>query len=146
MNAPDIVRYCLRLGEGFLREAEQDFGLERWRACVDNAQLATENAGKSVLALFGVVPKTHDPAQQIAQILRTREVPAGMREAMEKMLPELLALGSAEHFLTDYGDEVASKLPWELFDRSSATGALEAARRSLAFARAIHESWESTTP
>ena len=29
-----------------------------------------------------------------------------LRGLMEKVLPDLLALGSAEHFLTDYGDEV----------------------------------------
>ena len=139
MNAPDLVRYRLRLAEGFLKEVEEDFGIERWRSCVDNAQLATENAGKSVLALFGVVPKTHDPAQQIARILRTRDLPWSLRSAMEKMLPELLALGSAEHFLTDYGDEVAYKSPWEIFDKSAADVALEAARRSLESARSIYE-------
>jgi len=144
VNAPDLVQYRLRLAEGFLKEAEQDFGLERWRSCVDNAQLATENAGKSVLALFGVVPKTHDPAQQIAQILRTQDLPVSRREAMEKMLPDLLALGSAEHFLTDYGDEVAYKLPWDLFDKSAAAGALQAARRSLDSALTIFRAWESS--
>lgn len=36
---------------GFQAEAEQDFTLERWRSCVDNAQLAVENAGKAVLSL-----------------------------------------------------------------------------------------------
>ncbi|HYK91359.1 MAG TPA: HEPN domain-containing protein [Acidobacteriota bacterium] len=72
MNDRDLTQYRLRLAEGFLREAEQDFQLERWRSCVDNAQLAVENAGKAVLALFGVIPKTHDPARQVAQILRTK--------------------------------------------------------------------------
>jgi len=62
---------------------------------------------------------------------------------MEKILPDLLALGSAEHFLTDYGDEVAYKLPWDLFDKSAAAAALQAARRSLDSARAICQSWES---
>ncbi len=111
MNTRDLVDFRLRLAEGFLDEAEQDFRLERWRSCVDNAQLATENAGKSVLAAFGIVPKTHDPAQQIAQILRTKDIAPDLRSAMDKMVPDLLALGSAEHFLTDYGDEVRHKLP-----------------------------------
>ncbi len=119
MNALDLVQYRMRLAGGFLAEAEQDFDLARWRSCVDNAQLAAENAGKTVLALFGVVPKTHDPAQQIAQILRNQDVPSTIRGLMEKMLPELLALGSAEHFLTDYGDEVSYKLPWDLFDKDA---------------------------
>lgn len=143
MNALDLVRYRIRLAEGFLAEAEQDFTLARWRSCVDNAQLVVENAGKTTLALFGVVPKTHDPAQQIAQILRSQQVPPAIRDLMEKMLPDLLALGSAEHFLTDYGDEVSYKLPWELFDKDAATGALEAARGSIDSARAILRAWES---
>ena len=106
VNALDLSQYRIRLAEGFLKEAEQDFGLERWRSCVDNAQLATENAGKCVLALFGMVSRTHDPAQQIAQILRSQNPSSTLRGLMEKVLPDLLALGSAEHFLTDYGDEV----------------------------------------
>jgi len=143
VNALDLMQYRMRLAEGFLKEAEQDFGLARWRSCVDNAQLATENAGKSVLALFGVVPKTHDPAQQVAQILRTRTVASTMREFMERMLPDLLALGSAEHFLTDYGDEVSYKLPWDLFDKDAAVSALESARRSLDCARRIYQTWNA---
>ena len=142
MNSPDLVEYRALLAEGFLKEAEQDLALERWRSCVDNAQLATENAGKCVLALFGVTPKTHDPAQEVAQVLRTQAVPPVLRALMEKMLPDLLALGSAEHFLTDYGDEVRRKLPWELFGKESATGALEAARRSAEAARGIVRAWQ----
>ncbi|MBM3791576.1 MAG: HEPN domain-containing protein [Acidobacteria bacterium] len=137
MNSPDLIRYRLRLADGFMQEAEQDFALERWRSCVDNAQLAAENAGKAVMALFGVVPRTHDPAQQIARILRAQDLPQARRELMEGMLPDLLALGSAEHFLTDYGDEVAYKSPWELFDKDAAASALEAARRSVDSARKI---------
>ena len=143
MNAHDLIEYRARLAEGFIKEAEQDFVLERWRSCVDNAQVATENSGKAVLALFGVVPKTHDPAQQVAQVLRTRSLPSTLRELMEKMLPDLLALGSAEHFLTDYGDEVAYKLPWDIFGKDAAADALQAARRSIEAARGIIQAWRS---
>ena len=48
MRADRDVAYRLALVEGFLAEAEQDVGLERWRSCVNNAQLAVENAGKAV--------------------------------------------------------------------------------------------------
>ena len=143
VNALDLSQYRIRLAEGFLKEAEQDFGLERWRSCVDNAQLATENAGKCVLALFGMVSRTHDPAQQIAQILRSQNPSSTLRGLKEKMLPDLLALGSAEHFLTDYGDEISYKLPWELFDKVAATAALDAARRALDSALRICESWRT---
>ena len=73
MSASRDVDYRIALAVGFLREAEQDFTLERWRSCVDNAQLAVENAGKAALALFGIAPKTHDPARQLAAVLREQE-------------------------------------------------------------------------
>jgi len=143
MKADQNARYRLALAEGFVAEAEQDFGLERWRSCVDNAQLAVENAGKAVLALFGVTPKTHDPAHQVAALLRTQVLPAQVQEAMRRMLPDLLALGSAEHFLTDYGDEATHTLPWDLFTRVSAEEALAAARQSLQLAQEVVQAVEA---
>ena len=143
MNAADLIQYRLLLAEGFLKEAEQDFALERWRSCVDNAQLATENAGKSVLALFGAASKTHDPAQQIARIVRSKDLGEPMRGMLEKMIPDLLALGSAEHFMTDYGDEASLRLPWDIFDKEAASDALNAARRCIDSARSIFHTWTS---
>lgn len=137
MNGRDEVSYRVELAQGFLQEAEQDFGLERWRSCVDNAQLAVENSGKAVLGLFGAPPKTHDPAKEISAILRTREMPTEVRDTLLRMLPDLMALGAAEHFLTDYGDESTYTLPWELFTRDSASEALASARKSVEAARGL---------
>lgn len=137
MKARDEIAYRVALAEGFLAEAEQDLGLKRWRSCVDNAQLSVENAGKAVLSLFNVSPKTHEPSQQLAALLRERKLPHEVRDSMLKLLPELLALGKREHFLTDYGDEATYTLPWDLFTKESADEALEAARRSLELSKAI---------
>ena len=49
MTASDSIRYRLALANGFLQEARQDSELARWRSCVDNSQLAVENAGKALL-------------------------------------------------------------------------------------------------
>jgi HEPN domain-containing protein len=68
VELPKSITYHLALASGFLQEAEQDFTLERLRSWVDNAQLAVENAGKVALALFGTVPKTHDPARRLLDI------------------------------------------------------------------------------
>jgi HEPN domain-containing protein len=130
LNAPDEVAYRLALAKGFLAEAEQDFDLNRWRSCVDNAQLAVENAGKTILASFGVTPKTHDPARQVAALLRRQPLPQHIQEQLHNLLPDMLALGTTEHFLTDYGDETTYTLPWDLFTQESAADALTAARRS----------------
>jgi len=131
LNAPDEVAYRLALAKGFLVEAEQDVGLTRWRSCVDNAQLTVENSGKAILASFGVSPKTHDPAKQVAALLRSQSVRENIREQMQRLLPDLLALGTTEHFLTDYGDEATYTLPWDLFTQEAAEDALAAAQRTL---------------
>ena len=131
MKAREEVSYRLALADGFLAEAEQDITLERWRSCVDNAQLAVENTGKAVLGLFGVPPKTHDPAREIAAILRKKNLSEAVQDILRRLLPDLLTLGSTEHFLTDYGDEATYTLPWDLFTKDSANEALESARRSV---------------
>lgn len=120
--------------------------LKRWRSCVDNAQLAIENAGKAILALFGIAAKTHDPAQQLAAIVRKQQLPSPVEETIQQLLPELLALGAAEHFLTDYGDERTYTLPWDLFTRESATEALDSAQKSRQYAQMTVEAimtWRS---
>lgn len=139
MSASRDVEYRIALAVGFQAEAEQDFTLERWRSCVDNAQLAVENAGKAVLSLFGIAPKTHDPARQIAAILREQELPKNMSDLLHAMLPDLLVLGAETHFLTDYGDESNYTLPWDLFTKQTATDALLSAQRSVQMARDIQE-------
>lgn len=139
MNASRDVAYRIALARGFLGEAEQDFTLERWRSCVDNAQLAVEHAGKAALALFGIAPKTHDPARQIAAILREQELPANVSELLHAMLPDLLVLGVEAHFLTDYGDEASYTLPWDLFTQQTAADALHAARRLVQMADTLQD-------
>lgn len=139
MNLADEVAYRAALAAGFLAEAEQDFGLTRWRSCVNNAQLAVENAGKSVMALFDVTRKTHDSAKEVAAILRNQDFPSDVEEKLKTLLPSLLALGSLEHFLTDYGDEATYTLPWDLFDENSASEALKAARASVVGVKELME-------
>jgi len=137
MNTVDEVAYRFALSAGFLAEAEQDLTLDRWRSCVDNAQLTIENAGKAVLALFNVPSKTHDPAPQIAAMLRDQELPDDLRKIILEMLPDLLAFGKREHFLTDYGDETTYTLPWDLFDEESAEKALATARNTFEGAKKV---------
>ena len=137
MNSSDDVAYRLSLAKGFLKEAEDDLKLSRWRSCVDNAQLTVENSGKAILMLFGVSPKTHEPAKHLAQLLQEPEIPSNIRSQIKEFLPDFLSLGLEEHFMTDYGDEASYKLPWEIFDKESAESALTAARKCKAASEEI---------
>lgn len=137
MNSNDDIKYRLDLATGFLGEAEEDVQLKRWRSCVDNAQLAVENSGKTILMLFGMSSKTHGPAKHLAQLIQDVEIPDSIRDRIKDVLPDFLLLGADEHFMTDYGDESSYKLPWDMFDRESAESALKAARNCKSAAEEI---------
>lgn len=140
MNSNKDVEYRLNLARGFLGEAEQDFELQRWRSCVDNAQLAVENAGKAILMLFGVSPKTHEPAKQLSHLINHGEIPVSIRDEIKDVIPDFLTLGLEEHFMTDYGDESSYLLPWDIFTKESAKSALQAARLCTSKSERIVES------
>ena len=131
MHVSDEARYRLRLAEGFMEEAGQDVALQRWRSCVDNSQLATENAAKAVLALLGPVGRTHDPATQLRQALERGECPDSTRGNIERLAECAELLGSDVHIQSDYGDEAVGQTPWELFDESAARQALSLAGEAL---------------
>ena len=128
MNSREDVEYRLNLARGFLKEVEEDFDLKRWRSCVDSAQLSVENSGKAILMLFGISPKTHEPARLLRKLVHNTEIPNAIRDKIKEIIPEFLALGIEEHFMTDYGDGSSYKLPWDIFDEESAKLALNAAK------------------
>lgn len=116
MNSREDVEYRLNLAKGFLKEAEEDFQLKRWRSCVNSSQLSVENSGKAILMLFGISLKTHEPARLLGKLVHNTEIPNETRKKIKEISPEFLTLGVEEHFMTDYGDESSYALPWEIFD------------------------------
>ena len=75
MNYKDSIKYRLKLAEGFLKEADQDLELERYRSYVDNAQLSIQNSVKAVLFFFGPVVKAHNPAADLKQLIESKRIP-----------------------------------------------------------------------
>ena len=109
MTSRDDVDYRLKLAKGFLKEAEEDFNLERWRSCVGNSQLSVENSGKAILMLFGVSPKTHESSKHLQTIVNDSSIPDAIRERIKSLLPDFLSPGLEAHLMTDYGDESSAK-------------------------------------
>ncbi|MEW6687040.1 MAG: HEPN domain-containing protein [Candidatus Edwardsbacteria bacterium] len=141
MNYKEEAEYRLRLARGFLKEAEQDFQLSRWRSCVDNAQLSAENSGKAIISLFEPVEKTHDPAMQLKRLIDEKIIPSELRTDLEEVLSFLGEWGFDKHILSDYGDEIAKRDPWELFSEEDANEALQTARICLSKAEKIYEAY-----
>jgi HEPN domain-containing protein len=140
VKAKRDAEFRLELAEGFLKEAEQDLGLARWRSCADNAQMSVENAAKAVIAMHGPVPKVHQVKPALARLSQdpglkelTREI-AALEDISEK-------LGFEAHIRSDYGDESQYRTPWELFDRSTAEEALTLARKARDYASTIVQRW-----
>lgn len=133
MPPPEEARYRLRLAEGFLQEGRQDLALRRWRSCVDNSQLAAENAAKFALALLGPVGRTHNPAVLLRQALARGEF-APVRLQVERLAECAELLGPDIHIQSDYGDEAAGQTPWDLFDESDAHQALALAEDAVRLA------------
>ncbi len=137
MTGNKDAQYRLKVAQGFLNEASQDVGLGRWRSAVDNAQLAVENAAKSVLALVGPVGRSHNPAAQLRQATKDDVFvePQGKQAQRLAELSEMM--GADLHIQTDYGDEVGGRTPWELFDEADARRSLTMAEESISLAQAI---------
>ncbi len=138
MKSQAESRYRLELAEGFYAEANQDFELSRWRSCVDNSQLAVENSGKTVIACFRPVEKSHNPAKQVIDLIKNEEISPDLIDDIKVMIPMLRKLGFEEHLKTDYGDENTYKSPWELFDKDDASQALEMARKCSMIVRKVY--------
>lgn len=128
----DELIYRLRLARGFLEEAEQDLGLGRWRSCVDNSQLATENAAKAVLASLAPVGRTHNPALQLRGALDRGECTPAAAPLVDSLAECAELLGPDIHAQSDYGDEAGGRTPWELFDETAARRACQLARDAVA--------------
>ncbi|MFQ5828623.1 MAG: HEPN domain-containing protein [Candidatus Methylomirabilia bacterium] len=140
MNPKRDAEYRLRLAAGFLREAEEDVQLSRWRSCVDNAQMAVENAAKAVIAMRGPVPKVHQLKGALSKLLKDARLKSLNKEiAILGGISE--KLGFEEHIRTDYGDESQYRTPWELFDRESAEEAVSLARTAYDAASKLIKKW-----
>ncbi|MBI4552842.1 MAG: HEPN domain-containing protein [Candidatus Latescibacteria bacterium] len=134
------VRYRLRLADGFLDEARQDMASQRWRACVDHSQLATENAAKAMLALLGPVGRTHNPAMPLRQALKDGRFPSDIVQQVARVAECAELLGPDIHIESDYGDEAGGRTPWELFDETDARRALSLAEDAVLIAQRVTQS------
>ena len=137
MTSSRDAEYRLKVAQGFLNESRQDVELRRWRSAVDNAQLAVENSAKAVLALLGPVGRTHNPAVPLRQALAEHLLVGADYERAQGLAELCEAMGPDIHIQTDYGDEVAGRTPWELFDEADARKALSIAEEAVSLAGMI---------
>jgi HEPN domain-containing protein len=137
MDAQDEMRYRVNLAEGFLVEAREDNQLKRWRSCVDNSQLAVENAAKAVLALIGPVGQTHDPGKLLRKALAENLFRPPIRNQVSRLAEYAQTLGPDIHIQSDYGKQESGLTPWQIFGEEDAKKALALAEEAVRLAQEI---------
>ena len=137
MDSERDVDFRLRLAQGFLDEARDDVERSRWRSGVDNSQLSVENAIKAVIARHAPVPRTHNLAPLLDELLATASLSTAQREAVVALCACADELGPEQHVRSDYGEEASFQTPWDLFGEDDARRSLTVAEQALALARSI---------
>ena len=137
MESRADAEYRLELARGFLREAEQDLALGRWRSAVKNAQLSVENAAQGVISQRCPAPKTHQVAQELRLLLHETGAPPEGAALLTELTECAEVLGRDVHIRADCGDEVRRVTPWALFSQEDAEQALVHARRAVSLGEAI---------
>ena len=137
MDAQDEVSYRVNLAEGFLAEAREDNQLRRWRSCVDNSQLAVENAAKAALALIGPVGQTHDPGKLLRKALAENLFRPPIRKQVSQLAEYAQTLGPDIHIQSDYGKQESGLTPWQIFGEEDAKKALALAEDAVHLANEI---------
>lgn len=128
MNSGDDSDYRLRLAREARDAAQGAFDRRDFPVCVQQAQLAVENAAKAVLATQGPVPQTHEPADDLNDLLAAAQyLPDTVSNSVWDLMAACCALGSREHILASNGDESAQLTPRDLFDEPQARDALDRA-------------------
>lgn len=139
MKSKEEATYRLKLARGFLEEAKKLFQAKLWRACAGSCQLAVENASKSLIALFRPVVKTHEMSELLLDLLPEEKLTKKEVREIEKLADYAKLLGLKEHILTDYGDELTYKMPWEIYKEEHAKRTLEIAIDAVKIAKEFIE-------
>jgi HEPN domain-containing protein len=130
MNSSADAAYRLELARGYLKESEDALNVERWWACVASAQIAIENAGKTMIACFEPVEKVHAVSPQLKDLLKQTRLDADLKNEIAQHLTIFARYGAAEHIRTTYGDDKTHTPPWRMYQE-------EDARRAIADAQTV---------
>ena len=136
-NDPEEYEHRLRLAQEHLEEARKAFRAEALVAAAHEAQLAIENAAKSIIAMFKPPSWTHNPAPELIELVRTRsELLSGLEEYLKK-LASIVEEVAPHHALTSYGDIRRMVTPVEIYKREVVKDMLVKAEEAVRIARKV---------
>lgn len=134
LNPLGEVRYRCRLAIEQLERAERLLPLRDWVKVVAASQLAIENFAKAVIAVFEVPTWSHDPSNQLGDLIGN--LPNDAADSA-KELASLAREIAPEHGRSTYGEPGAGLLPSDIYKEERALSALEKARKAKGMAEKI---------
>jgi len=90
-----------------------------------------------VLALYHPLVKLHELSRLLLKPTEEQKLQGALAEKIEKLADNARILGFEEHIRTDYGDELAYKTPWEIYNAEHAERALAIAKESYSLANEL---------
>jgi HEPN domain-containing protein len=126
------VEYRIELATRFLEEAEKAWSSGDWRRVVESSQLASENAAKSVIAIYRIPSWSHDPYEELVEI--SLDLNPKYRKPISR-LAEIAHELAPEHGRVIYGEPGRGVTPWDLYSREDAENALDKAREAVKTAK-----------
>lgn len=123
------VEYRAQLAHEYLEDAEHSLRSNDFKGCVQNSQLATENAAKAVVATRRTPSWGDDPSPELLEVAKELD---SQQEAKAKRLAELSSQLAPEHGRATYGEPERFATPRMLCDRRAAEKAVAVAREAIA--------------
>jgi HEPN domain-containing protein len=107
-----------------LERARRFLSTGDYRECVEASQLAAENAAKAIIALIGIPSWSHDPSDELMDLINALpESCKGLAMELARLAREL----APEHGIVTYGKPSEGLAPWELYGEPEASAALRKA-------------------
>lgn len=121
------VEFRAKLARSYLEKARKFFSTGDFKECVEASQLSAENAGKAVISLRRIPSWSHDPSNELLEILDELR---GENKEAGRELAELVHSLAPEHGLTAYGKPTEGLTPWDLYDETKARECLSKAEKA----------------
>jgi HEPN domain-containing protein len=134
IDPQEEVIYRLNTATEQLEAATKRFSIEDWVGTVQASQLTAENAAKAVIAHFHLPSWTHDPSNELREILN--KIPNHLKDDAGKLI-DIVSTLAPEHGRTSYGIPTERITPRQLYNRENAGEALRKAYEAYEISRKI---------
>lgn len=149
LNAREEAIYRLELAGGHLERARRALALHDFAATMGEAQFSVENSAKAVISCFQVPSWSHDPSEELFDVIRGNKlrIIEVLGEEFLKRLKDLADKAheiAPEHGRSTYGDVERRIPPWRIYSEEDARKGLDYAEDAYKVASDFVKAWHTS--